>query len=549
MREELKSIIEKIESIEKARDVRILEFDELIAKRYNEILEENGDAYIDEEYNSLTNQKQTEEEEFKTHLDELYSKKEALEKEIEADDAERKQLEEDKEKRLKKLADKINARIEALQDAGEDVYLDEELTSMQLEFDKIKEEKILTQREKAEIEKAKEAKEKAEIEKEKKATELAEAKKVYTELKREKNNIEQELIAMKKELEEDGTYKKLEEERNELKEELKKLKEGSIEYKECASDIEKISEELSRYEKEIKAKNEKLAKIVEEMTKLEEKYGKEQFIQKVTNVHRVENSAGNKQEAQSNSTVSNVAPIQIDPKKFTYRASTEGVYYNSELITSEELETKMNVLYKGEYDEKYSEIVNELLEKGNDEYLVGLILNDDKLDSKQMYERLLAYRDVLFESGKQDKENIQIEYDLRNTSIISRIMGKCKYSPNFVTDLKEIAYKNRNNPNAKIVAGPFTKLQFKIREAIEKVTTKRVEEPQGKEEKVTDTASQSENQTSKSWTLTPEAKKAANSKDPQSQRTASIAQSIKTAVLGNESSKASNTSNKDGIEL
>ena len=74
----------------------------------------------------------------------------------------------------------------------------------------------------------------------------------------------------------------------------------------------------------------------------------------------------------------------------------------------------------------------------NDEYLVGLILNDDKLDSKQIYERLLAYRDVLFESGKQDKENIQIEYDLRNTSIISRIMGKCKYSSNFVTDLKEV---------------------------------------------------------------------------------------------------------------
>ena len=46
MREELKRIIEKIESIEKARDVRILEFDKLIAKRYNEILEENPE--IDE---------------------------------------------------------------------------------------------------------------------------------------------------------------------------------------------------------------------------------------------------------------------------------------------------------------------------------------------------------------------------------------------------------------------------------------------------------------------------------------------------------------------
>ena len=194
----------------------------------------------------------------------------------------------------------------------------------------------------------------------------------------------------------------------------------------------------------------------------------------------------------------------------------------------------MNVLYKGEYDEKYSEIVNELLEKGNDEYLVGLILNDDKLDSKQIYERLLAYRDVLFESGKQDKENIQIEYDLRNTSIISRIMGKCKYSSNFVTDLKEIAYKNRNNPNAKIVAGPFTKLQFKIREAIEKVTIKRVEEPQGKEETVADAVSQNENKTSNSWTLTPEEKEAANSPTTQSQE--------------NEALKDQQTSNKGGIE-
>ena len=547
MREEFKSLIEKIENVEKERNARILEFDELIAKRYNEILEENGDAYIDEEYNSLTNQKQTEEEEFKTHLDELYSKKEALEKEIEADDEERKQLEEDKEKRLKKLADKINARIEALQDAGEDVYLDEELTSMQLEFDKIKEEKILTQREKTEIEKAKEAEEKEKIEKEKKAAELAEAKKAHSDLKKEKSDIEQEIIAMKKELEENGTYKKLEKERNELKEELKKLKEGSIEYKECASDIEKISEELSRHDKKIESKNERLAKIVEEMTKLEEKYGKEQFIPKVTKAHRVENSNGNKivvptptkvaapvqsQTVASNniptqgkSNVSNTTPIQIDPKKFTYKVSADGVYYNSELITPDELKKRMNVLYTGEYDEKYSEIVNELLEKGNDEYLIGIILNDRKLDSKQIYERLAAYKDVLFENGKQAKDNIQIEYDLRNTSIFSRIIGKCKYDSNFVTDLKEIAYKNRNNPNTKVVAGPLTKLQFKVREAIERSSTLKIEAQNSNRAVEKSTATSQNNEENKSWELTPEQKAKAN-------RVSSMAKAIQGEILG-----------------
>ena len=526
MNEEIKNISEEIKSIVNELVNTTAKFDKLIDERYNEIVEEGGDAYIDEQYNSLTNQKQSEVDELKVKLEKLVNKKVALEKEIEADQEERKQLEADKEKRLEELSNKINSRIDMLQDSGEDIYLDEELTSMQLQYGKIKEEKIITQREKAEIERAKEVEEKRRIQKEKEAKELEEAKHNYIDLKNDKVQYEEELARLEKAKAENGTYQRLKQEKEMLEEELKKLKKDSVEYKECSTDIEKISKELMGHDAEILFKKEQIEKAKLNIEELENKYGKEVFL-----IHPVKIGRKDKQvPAPVQDPV--LTPVQSgtsqDAKKFTYKVSADGIYYNSELITPDELKERMDVLYSGKYDEKYSVIVNELLEKGNDEHLIGLILSDNKLDQKQIYERLVAYKESLLDVGEKDKageENVQTEYDLRNTSFISRIMGKCKYSAEFIRILKETAYKNRNNVNTKVEVGPLTKLQFKIREAIERSSTLKIEAQNSNRAVEKSTATSQNNEENKSWELTPEQKAKAN-------KVSSMAKAIQGKILG-----------------
>ena len=498
-----------------------------------------------------------------------------LEKAIRAEEEKRKQWPIEREKRLALLKNEINKRMNELQNAGEDIYLDEKLQEMQLEVHKLQEEKKLE--------------------------ELVKAKKEYADLGIEKFVLEAEIEDMQENLDKKGTYQKLQKEKGELEEELKKLKKGTKEYEECFADIEKISEELKKHDKEIKLKKEELDKIIEKMAKLEGKYGKEELVEKR---HRVKNEnkeqepiempsqdAAEEQvqepietpnqeeteeqlqepiempsqeeteeqvqepqginpiygrreeifqepqdyqrqdgsEEQMQEPIWSYSPSQnedinysnneqekIDPKKFIYKVSTEGIYYDSELIALNDLDNRLGMLRSAQYDEQYNEIVSELLENDrNDEYLVSIILNDSKLDAKQKYERLIAYKESLYDTIEQDEEendSIQIEYDLRNTSIFSRITGKCQYSSEFVTCLKEIAYKNRNNHNTKILAGPFTKLQFMIKETIEKVTTKKLEaSTERKEETEEKTPVTNNEQNRKPWELTPEQMKEVNS--------------------------------------
>lgn len=591
MGEELNELIDTIQEIENEKSRKIAEFDELITNRYNEIVAENGDAYIDEQYNLLNNQKQEEISKLDTKLAELYSEKVDLEKAIRAEEEKRKQWPIEREKRLALLKNEINKRMNELQNAGEDIYLDEKLQEMQLEVHKLQEEKKLE--------------------------ELVKAKKEYADLGIEKFVLEAEIEDMQENIDKKGTYQKLQKEKGELEEELKKLKKGTKEYEECFADIEKISEELKKHDKEIKLKKEELDKIIEKMAKLEGKYGKEELVEKR---HRVKNEnkeqepiempsqdAAEEQvqepiekpsqeeteeqvqepietpnqeeteeqvqepiempsqeeteeqvqepqginpiygrreeifqepqdyqrqdgsEEQMQEPIWSYSPSQnedinysnneqekIDPKKFIYKVSTEGIYYDSELIALNDLDNRLGMLRSAQYDEQYNEIVSELLENDrNDEYLVSIILNDSKLDAKQKYERLIAYKESLYDTIEQDEEendSIQIEYDLRNTSIFSRITGKCQYSSEFVTCLKEIAYKNRNNHNTKILAGPFMKLQFMIKETIEKVTTKKLEaSTERKEETEEKTPVTNNEQNRKTWELTPEQMKEVNS--------------------------------------
>ncbi len=70
----------------------------------------------------------------------------------------------------------------------------------------------------------------------------------------------------------------------------------------------------------------------------------------------------------------------------------------------------------------------------------------------------------------KEKHNIDISIDLTRTSIIDRMLGRCKLSVQDVKEMKDMAYEMRNTVTIK--AGPLTKLGFKIREMFDKTNQK-----------------------------------------------------------------------------
>lgn len=80
----------------------------------------------------------------------------------------------------------------------------------------------------------------------------------------------------------------------------------------------------------------------------------------------------------------------------------------------------------------------------------------------------------------KEKHNIDISIDLTKTSILDRMLGRCKLSAQEVKEMKDMAYEMRDRVTVK--AGPLTKLGFKIREMFEKSKQKSLL-PVEKEEK------------------------------------------------------------------
>ena len=83
----------------------------------------------------------------------------------------------------------------------------------------------------------------------------------------------------------------------------------------------------------------------------------------------------------------------------------------------------------------------------------------------------------------KEKHNIDISIDLTRTSIIDRMLGRCKLSVQDVKEMKDMAYEMRNTVTIK--AGPLTRLGFKIREMFDKTNQKNlptVEKVDGEEQ-------------------------------------------------------------------
>mgnify|MGYP001040171604 CR=1 FL=1 len=537
----------KIKELKKELNDKTLEFDKRIEQRYDEIYQEGGDTYIDEQYKKLNEQRQEMIDGLTEKIDLFQAELEKIEKEEreakELEEKERKEFEDSKNERLDTLEKQIDSRIAMLDENGESIYLDEELTKMQSEFEKVRKEVFISSREKEEMEKARAEAEKAEaeaekarIEKEEKDREISDAKEEYEKLKIEKIRLEQKISEMipdkgkfssfsemksklkenlaklieNGKVEKDDEYKKclsdmtkiepevLKEELKQLDEEIKKMKESNVredspEFQEALRDKLQITAEIERMNEELNKKKEELSKIQSRISELENEYG--QLLKKTVKINRgpasqpavqqptqaekpvvqqptqAEKSVvqqptqAEKPVIQQLVTARSVLGIKIDPKSFLYHVSAAGIYYEDGYIDENYID---NYLDNNKLEDVMAtkgvskEVIKRLIGKGDD-YIIAAILQDDELTVSEKIERLNAYDEAII--GNKKSKDVQITYDLRNTSLFDRLIGKCKLTPEFVKGITDIAYDDRNFAN--VITGPLTKIKFKIKDMIE----------------------------------------------------------------------------------
>ena len=174
--------------------------------------------------------------------------------------------------------------------------------------------------------------------------------------------------------------------------------------------------------------------------------------------------------------------------------------------------------FEDKFEDKLEELRDNLLEKGFDEDEIETMLEqgDPTIVSKILnYEQdyaaqLIQYCKVI--RGEKDA-NMKITYDLKDVSFFKRLfLGKDRLNGDQIKELKDQAYNARGYAN--IEAGPITKLQFKIREMIEKSSQKRLAAKAEKEaEEVATNEVEEEVQESKSWELTEEQLATANERN------------------------------------
>lgn len=515
----------KIKELEKELNDKTLEFDKRIEQRYDEIYQEGGDTYIDEQYKKLNEQRQEMIDGLTEKIDLFQAELEKIEKEEreakELEEKERKEFEDSKNERLDTLEKQIDSRIAMLDENGESIYLDEELTKMQSEFEKVRKEVFISSREKEEMEKARAEAEKAEaeaekarIEKEEKDREISDAKEEYEKLKIEKIRLEQKISEMipdkgkfssfsemksklkenlaklieNGKVEKDDEYKKclsdmtkiepevLKEELKQLDEEIKKMKESNVredspEFQEALRDKLQITAEIERMNEELNKKKEELSKIQSRISELENEYG--QLLKKNVKINRGPASQPAVQQptqavkpvVQQPVTPRPVQATKIEPKSFSYYVSAAGIFYGSKELHENSID---NYLDNNKLEDVMAtkgvskEVIERLIGKGDD-YIIAAILQDDELTESEKIERLNAYDETII--GNKKSKDVQIKYDLRNTSLFDRLIGKCKLTPEFVKGITDIAYDDRNF--ADVITGPLTKIKFKIKDMIE----------------------------------------------------------------------------------
>lgn len=265
--------------------------------------------------------------------------------------------------------------------------------------------------------------------------------------KKEKEKIEKKLAGKEvdtsdidKEIQE-----KLEKEMEKLENNNKKLQMYLEQYKDHEKSKERIEEQMQ--------KNDELLEKIKRIMKLK-------FHDLETS--KIREIIKNKEEVEEKN------KEKKQKEKTKIELSTSGLTIDGKL---QDLE-KNNKWYKDFSEKNKLElefIKNDLKNFSNTQLNIFKALLKKDIEKNRDYFTIIDKLNSVFgySDDSKGKNNIDISIDFTQTSILDRILGRCKLSFREVKEMKDMAYEMRDH--AKIIkAGTLTKLGFKVREIFDK---------------------------------------------------------------------------------
>ncbi len=324
----------------------------------------------------------------------------------------------------------------------------------------------------AQIEKIKEEKMLSKIE-------LQSAKQEYQEYKKDKQKLEKEI----EEIDKTEIPQHLLIEKKQLEEEIKNLKskgkdENDPEIKEYQSDIAKINEELEKSMQKSKDKKTKLAKVIKKMGELENKYGKdkldepEQKKEEKSTKQTQPQQTSNEPAQQGNGTqqpqqASNEPVQQGNGTQQPQQASNEPVQQGNG--TQQPQQPTSGPAQQGQGTKTTTIEQVQQGQENKKEYSVIFrqdgIWCDGKWTDINKIDNLNKFVENIKETMKD--RDVKLKFDLRGMSLVSRVLNQCSLNREQVKQIKDFAYENRGNAN--IIHGLLTKQGFMVKDLINKI--------------------------------------------------------------------------------
>lgn len=500
MEEELKKLQEEVNELKnelkKNQDI----INQRINSRMDTLEQESRDIYSDEEIVNLNLSLRTIERNVNNKLKQL---------QVQIDEIT--EFENGKKVKIDEITKRINDRMEQLYQDGysySDVFADSEIHDLQVEIEKIKEEKMLTK------------------------AELQTAKQEYQGYKNDKQRLEKEIQDINK----IEIPQHLLEEKKQLEDEIKNLKakgkdENDPEIKEYQSDINKINEEIEKNMQKSKDKRTKLAKVIKKMEELEGKYGKDKLTETEKKEEKKEEKVSQKNTEPVQS-ATQPAQTKTEPAQSVAQPTQTKTEPAQSVAQSEQPSSVNNKENKEPEEKDIEQLIKEIMDKAKvqtpqnsgqqqatsqstpqnpgqqqatsqnapqnpgqsqqqnatqatSQNLVQAQQQSKDSSQTQKTFNILFRQDGIWcgdkwvdiskidnlqefvEDIKKTEKNVKLNFDLRGMSLLSRALNQCSLNKEQVKMVKDFAYENRGNAN--IIHGLLTKPGFMLKDFVNKI--------------------------------------------------------------------------------
>ena len=496
MEEELKKLQEEVNELKnelkKNQDI----INQRINSRMDTLEQESRDIYSDEEIVNLNLSLRTIERNVNNKLKQL---------QVQIDEIT--EFENGKKVKIDEITKRINDRMEQLYQDGysySDVFADSEIHDLQVEIEKIKEEKMLTK------------------------AELQTAKQEYQGYKNDKQKLEKEIQDINK----IEIPQHLLKEKKQLEDEIKNLKakgkdKNDPEIKEYQSDINKINEEIEKNMQKSKDKRTKLAKVIKKMEELEGKYGKDKLTEPEKKEEKKEEKVSQKNTEPVQS-ATQPAQTKTEPAQSVAQPTQTKTEPAQSVAQSEQPSSVNNKENKEPEEKDIEQLIKEIMDKAkvqtpqnpgqqqatsqntpqNPAQQQATSQNTPQNPGQQQATSQNAPQnpaqqqskdssqtqktfDILFrqdgiwcgdkwvdiskidnlqefvEDIKKTEKNVKLNFDLRGMSLLSRALNQCSLNKEQVKMVKDFAYENRGNAN--IIHGLLTKPGFMLKDFVNKI--------------------------------------------------------------------------------